>query len=157
VRWHGWVFLCYATSKSKWFFMFVTSKLKTLPDPAIVIASRYQLNDLVRFCASLAGVESCVTIVDPMFKLWEFECTPTTLWSKHECTRHIQYCWGQYSFTYYSINISALFISFSCIAKELQCLRVFGSDGEKTLIDAFVHEFRLAIYLFCSTHVRNNV
>ena len=52
--------------------------IKTSPDPAIVIASDGQLDDLVRFCAPLAGVESCVMTVDPTFNLGEFECTPTT-------------------------------------------------------------------------------
>ena len=41
--------------------------------------------------------------------------------------------------------------------RELQCLRAFGSDGEKALVDAFVHEFRFAIHLYCSVHARNNV
>ena len=36
-------------------------------------------------------------------------------------------------------------------------MRAFGSDGEKALVDAVIHEFRFAIHLFCSIHVRRNV
>ena len=43
--------------------------IKSSPDLAIVIASDGQLNDLVRFCASSAGVETCITTVDPTFCL----------------------------------------------------------------------------------------
>lgn len=43
------------------------------------------------------------------------------------------------------------------LRRELQCVRAFGSDGEKALVDAFVHEFRFAIHLFCSIHARRNI
>lgn len=52
--------------------------IKSSPDPAIVVASDGQLDDLVRFCASPTGVESCVMTIDPTFCLGEFECTPVT-------------------------------------------------------------------------------
>ncbi len=39
----------------------------------------------------------------------------------------------------------------------MQCLRSFGTDGEKALIEAFSHEFRYATHLYCHIHVRNNV
>ena len=44
----------------------------------IVIALDGQLDDLVRFCASSAGIETCIMTVDPTFYLGEFECTPIT-------------------------------------------------------------------------------
>lgn len=52
--------------------------IKSSPDPAIVIASDVQLDDLVRFCASSAGVETCIMTVHPTFCLGKFECTPIT-------------------------------------------------------------------------------
>ena len=52
--------------------------IKSSPDPAIIIASDRQLDDLVRFCASPAGVETCIMTIDPTFCLGEFECTPVT-------------------------------------------------------------------------------
>ena len=41
--------------------------------------------------------------------------------------------------------------------KEIEQLRVFGTDGEKALIDAFTHEFPFAIHLTCFIHVRRNI
>ena len=36
-------------------------------------------------------------------------------------------------------------------------MRAFGTDGEKSLVDAFSHEFRYAIHLTCFIHVRQNI
>jgi len=41
--------------------------------------------------------------------------------------------------------------------KNLEGLRVFGTDGEKALIDAFLHEFKFAVHLTCFNHVRRNI
>lgn len=43
------------------------------------------------------------------------------------------------------------------LRKELQCIKSFGTDGEKALVDAFVHEFRFATHLYCTIHARKNV
>jgi len=40
---------------------------------------------------------------------------------------------------------------------EIEQLRVFGTDGEKALIDAFSHEFPFATHLTCFIHVRRNI
>ena len=44
----------------------------------LLIASNQQLDDLVRFCGSPVGIESCVMTVDPTFSLGDFEYTPIT-------------------------------------------------------------------------------
>ena len=36
-------------------------------------------------------------------------------------------------------------------------VRVFGTDGEKALIDAFSHEFCYSQHLTCFLHVRRNI
>ena len=41
--------------------------------------------------------------------------------------------------------------------QELQGLRAFGTDGEKSLVDASSHEFRYTIHLKCFIHVRQNI
>ena len=41
--------------------------------------------------------------------------------------------------------------------KNLQSLCVFGTDGEKPLIDAFHHEFKSAVHLTCFNHARRNI
>ena len=50
--------------------------IKVLPDPAIVLASDYQLRDLVRFGTDKR--EHCILTVDPTFCLGEFDVTPIT-------------------------------------------------------------------------------
>ena len=52
--------------------------IKTSPDPAILIASDGQLDDLVWFCAPPVGIESCIMTVEPIFSLGDFECTSVT-------------------------------------------------------------------------------
>ena len=136
--------------------------IKTLPDPAIVIASDEQLDDLVRFCAPPVGIESCIMTVDPTFSLGEFECTPVTYRQLL-----VQTCRGKVSpvflgpvLIHYRKNFPT-FLHFAAslvsLWKELQCIRAFGMDGEKALVDAFTHEFRFSIHLYCSIHARNNV
>ena len=34
---------------------------------------------------------------------------------------------------------------------------MFGTDGESALVDAFTHEFRFSIHLYCFNHVRSNI
>ena len=41
--------------------------------------------------------------------------------------------------------------------RETEQLRVFGTDGEKALVDAFSHEFPFALHLTCFNHVRRNI
>ena len=52
--------------------------IKTTPFPTIVACTERQLDDLVRFCATPAGLDSSILTVDPTFCLGEFECTPIT-------------------------------------------------------------------------------
>ena len=40
---------------------------------------------------------------------------------------------------------------------QLQGVRVFGTDGEQALIDAFSHEFTFSQHLTCFVHVRRNI
>ena len=51
--------------------------IRTAPDPAIVLAYDFQLNDLIRFCTS-STAEFCVLTIDPTFSLGEFDVTPIT-------------------------------------------------------------------------------
>ena len=41
--------------------------IRTAPDPAIVLSSDYQINDMVRFCTSTADIS--ILTVDPTFHL----------------------------------------------------------------------------------------
>ena len=50
--------------------------IRTTPDPAIVVFTNNQLNDMIRFCTS--AVEFCILTVDPTFSLGDFDVTPIT-------------------------------------------------------------------------------
>ena len=54
---------------------------------------------------------------------------------------------------------SFLFFASSLIwlRKSLEAIRVFGTDGEIALVDAFSHEFRFSTHLFSFNHVHNNI
>ena len=41
--------------------------------------------------------------------------------------------------------------------QQLEGVRVLGTNGEKTLLDAFKYEFKFAQHLTCSIHVHRNV
>lgn len=136
--------------------------IKTTPDPAIVLANDRQLDDLVRFCAPSVGIEISILSVDPTFNLGDFEFTPTAY-------RHLLLTTRRYDkpplflgpcLVHYRKNFpSFLFFASSLVAlrRDLESLRAFGTDGEKALYDAFLHEFRYAVHLFCSIHARRNV
>ena len=50
--------------------------LKAAPEPALVLATDQQLDDLVQFSTKVE--EFCVVTVDPTFNLGTFEVTPLT-------------------------------------------------------------------------------
>jgi len=50
--------------------------MKVLPEPAVILASDYQLDDLVRFGTN--PIEYCVFTIDPTFSLGKFDVTPIT-------------------------------------------------------------------------------
>ena len=43
------------------------------------------------------------------------------------------------------------------LRRSLEGIRVFGTDGETALVNAFAHEFLFAIHLYCFNHVRSNI
>ena len=136
--------------------------IKATPDPAIVVCTDRQLDDIVRFCATPNGLSASILTVDPTFNLGDFECTPITY-------RHLLLSTRRYGtapiflgpiLIHYRKNFqSFLFFSSSLVGlrRPLEGIRVFGTDGEKALVDAFAHEFRFAIHLHCFIHMRSNI
>ena len=135
--------------------------IKATPDPAIIACIDQQLDDLVRFCAPPPGMECSIVTVDPTFCLGDFECTPITY-------RHMLLVTRRYGspvflgpvLMHYRKNFASfLFFASSLVGlrRSLEGIRVFGTDGEVPLIDAFGHEFQFAIHLHCFNHVCSNV
>ncbi len=134
--------------------------IKAYPEPAIVLASERQLNDVARFCCD--PFEFSVLTVNPTFCLGDFDVTPTTY--RHlllECNRGGKppVLIGPVLIHYKKTFQTYLFFASSMIGlkKELENIHAFGTDGEKALINAFSHEFRFAVHLTCFIHVRRNI
>lgn len=134
--------------------------IKVLPDPAIVLATDYQLDDMVRFSTRVA--EHCILTIDPTFSLGEFDVTPVTY-------RHLllearrggkpPVCIGAFLIHYKKTFQTYLFFASSLVGqrKDLAGVLAFGTDGEEALADAFNHEFKFAVHLTCYIHKRRNV
>lgn len=134
--------------------------MKVLPEPAIILATEQQLNDLVRFCTSADRFG--ILTVDPTFSLGEFDVTPVTY--RHlllNCRRSgkAPVCVGpilihyRKTFTTNHFFASAL----TALARGLEHLRAFGTDGEEALVTAFQQVFSSASHLACSIHMRRNI
>ena len=134
--------------------------IKVLPDPAIVLASDYQLRDLVRFGTD--STEHCILTVDPTFSLGEFDVTRITyrhLLLELRRTGKPPICVGPILIHYRKTFPTYLFFVSSLIGlqKELKNIQAFGIDGEESLSDAIRHGFPLAIHLGCQIHKRRNI
>ena len=134
--------------------------IKMAPEPAIVLADDQQLVDLQRFCTS--SLDFGVLTVDPTFSLGDFDVTPITY--RHlllETRRGGQtpVFLGPILVHYKKTFDSCLFFASSLIGqnKQLEGVRAIGTDGERPLIDAFMHEFGFAEHLTCFIHVRRNI
>lgn len=117
----------------------------------------------MRFCCTTnAGKEVSILTVDPTFCLGAFECTPTTyrhlplVSQRHDAPPifvgpKMIHCRKNFSsFLFFTSFLLA-------IRRNLESLKCFGTDGEKALVDAFLHNFRFAIHPYCYSHSRSNV
>jgi len=123
--------------------------IKVLPDPAILIAKDYQLDDLVRF--STNSTEHCILTIDPTFSLGDFDVTPITY-------RHLL-LETKTPVGPILVHYKKAFLTYLSKASSLVGLQksgwhgmlAFGTDGEEALTQAFKHEFHFARVL--STNV----
>ena len=130
------------------------------PEPAIVVATDMQLQDLARFCTS--AFDFSPLTVDPTFSLGAFDVTLITyrhlfLESKRYGTSPI---FIGPACIHYKKNFSTYLFFASTIVgqcRALEGVRVIGTDGGQPLIDAFKHEFGFAQHLTCFIHVRRNI
>ena len=126
--------------------------VKAYPEPAVVLATDQQLFDLERFCCDSSQFSV----------LGDFDVTPTTY-------RHLMLCSKRTSnppvmlgptMIHYRKTFTTYMFFASCMIgqnRNLEKLCVFGTDGEKPLIDAFHYEFKSAVHLTCFNYVRRNI
>lgn len=107
------------------------------PEPAFIVARDRQLDDLVRFCTVPEGFT--VLTVDPTFNLGDFDVTPTTY--RHGLLTSIRsgnppVFIGPTMIHYTKTFHTYLFFASTLIGlrRELQGLRAFGTDGEKSIV-----------------------
>ena len=135
-------------------------EIKTLREPAIVVATNQQMTDVVRFCTF--EDEFGIMTVDPTFSLGQFDVTVTTY--RHlllECKRsgnHPVFI-GPSMIHFKKTFSTYLFFASTLVGLEpdLCRLRVFGTDGEEALYSAFQHEFAGSVHLQCFIHMRRNI
>lgn len=134
--------------------------MKTLREPAVVLASERQLNDLVKFCTD--GNQFGIMTVDPTFSLGDFDVTMTTyrhLFLMCKRTSNHPVFIGPVLVHYKKSFSTYLFFACSLIGMrpELKSLRYFGTDGEEALYKAFKSAFPEAVHLLCSLHMKRNI
>ena len=100
--------------------------------------------------------------VDPTFSHGDFNVTPTTY--RHllvicKRTGHPPVMSGPTLIHYKKSFASYLFFASAMIGlcREIEMLHVFGTDGEKALIESFQHKFPFAQHLTCFIHARTNI
>ena len=130
------------------------------PEPAVVVATDSQLNDLARFCTS--SFEFSVLTVDPTFCLGDFDVTLITFRNLFLQTKRLQQppvIVGPACIHFKKSFATYLFFAATLVGqfRELEGVRALGTDSEKALLDAFKHEFGFAQHLTCFIHVCRNV
>ena len=136
--------------------------VKAAPDPQCVLFFDWQLQDLVRFLTNdkLFGIFTA----DTTYSLGEFYVTPTTY--KHlmlvDVTIHIDkhptmaspmLVHQRKNFSSFNYFANTL-VGFN---KQLQHIKVFGTDGDQALIEAFSHNFSKPKQLRCFIHLKQNI
>ena len=134
--------------------------VRTVPDPAIILADDCQLNDMNRFCTSRS--EFGILTVDPTFSLGEFDVTTVTyrhLLLETKRNKNTPVFLGPVLIHYRKTFATYLFLASSLVglSRQLEGVRAFGTDGEEALADAFAHEFGFSQRLTCFIHLRRNL
>lgn len=154
------LFIAMTECKSKDVTARFVRDVKAAPEPALVLATDQQLDDVVRFATS--SEEFCVVTVDPTFNLGDFDVTPLTY--RHLLLETVRsgnqpVFLGPILIHYRKTFSTYLYFASTLIGlrRDLEKLQSFGTDGELALVDAFSHEFGYATHLSCAIHLRRNV
>ena len=134
--------------------------VKAAPDPQCVMFFNWQLQDLVRFLTNdkVFGIFTA----DTTYNLGEFYVTPTTYkhlmlvdvtTQKHPTMAGPILVHQRKNFSSFNYFANTLV----CFNKQLQHIKVFGTDGDQALIEAFSHNFSEAKQLRCFIHLKQNI
>ena len=154
------LFIAMTECKSKDVTARFVRDVKAAPEPALVLATDKQLDDVIRFATN--SEEFCIVTVDPTFNLGDFDVTPMTyryLLLETLRTRKQPVFLGPILIHYRKTFSTYLYFASTLVGlrRDLEKLQAFGTDGEIALVDAFSHEFGYAIHLSCAIHLRRNV
>ena len=136
----------------------VTAMYETSSHPLIQLLLLPQMSSLTRFCASSAGVETCIMKVDPTFCLGEFDYVspPLNCYPKEQNAPCVHWTDS------HPLQKDFCLILILCVISGVtevwtSVFTIIWIWWWKGFCGYFVHEFWFAIYLFCSIHARNNV
>ena len=133
------------------------------PEPMAVLAFNWTLEDLERFCTCEA--QHTVLCVDPTFDLGTFHVTVMSYRhlmlvnqrgsekGKHPVMLGPLFIHQRKQFSSYHFFISQLV----GLRPALQNILAVGTDGEQALASALTTQFKQAIHLRCSLHLRGNL
>jgi hypothetical protein len=107
--------------------------VKAAPEPAVVLASNQQLEDMLRFCIS--PQDFCILTIDPTFSLGDFDVTVITyrhLFLESRRGRNAPIMLGPLLVHYKKSFASYLFFASSLIgiSPQLEMVCAFGTGGE---------------------------
>ena len=119
----------------------------------------HQLNDVARFCSNPA--KFCVLGVDPTFNFGKYYVTVTTyhhLWLRTKEESH-PVCIGPVMIHNKKEASSYHELSSTMIKSkpEIRKTVVYGTDGEKSLLDGFGWTLANARHLLCDLHMKDNI
>jgi hypothetical protein len=147
---------CKAAQKGDQFVQEVTCA----PEPMAVLATNQQLLDLTRFCCN--PLDFGIMGIDPTFNLGEFSVTPIVyqhLMVRDRRTGKSPWMLGPIFVHYRKVfrNYNLFLSSLVGLQRELAGIKAIGTDGERALIEACMHQFKEAIFLRCFRHLQKNI
>ena len=120
-------------------------EIRSAPEAVAVFGTSSQFNDVMRFCAAPMQSQTSILCVDLMFNLGNFYVTITSyknpmLLNKqgkhhiHIGPMQVQHRKLKQSYQYFGSTLK-------CFNPKISELKIYGSDNEKNLTDAFAVEF----------------
>ena len=127
------------------------------PEPMAVLCNEQQLCDIERFCCDPFNFG--ILGIDPTFNLGEFSVIAIVyqhLLLQSSRTGHSPLMLGpllvHYRKEYRSYNY---FLSTLCaLNRKVAAVKAVGTDGEKNLVDAVLHNFHQAAHIRCFRHLQ---